>query len=89
MAKHGHLGEFEIVRGDWKSYVERAKQYFTANDVTREAKQRAILLSACGDATYRRIKDVLHPQPPGEASLKTIINKMTKHFQPEPSEIVQ
>ena len=53
MAKHGHLGEFDIARGDWKSYVERAKQYFAANDVTGEAKQRAILLSACGDATYR------------------------------------
>ena len=89
MAKHGHLGEFDIARGDWKSYVERAKQYFTANDVTGEAKQRAILLSACGDATYRRIKDVLHPQAPGDTSFKTIVDKMTKHFQPEPSEIVQ
>ena len=80
MAKHGHFGEFDIARGDWKLYVERAKQYFAANDVTGEVKGRAILLSACGDATYRRIKDVLHPQAPGETSFKTIIEKVTKHF---------
>ena len=67
MAKHGSLGEFDHTKGDWKSYVERAKQYFLANDITDEDKQRAILLSCCGDATYRTIKDVMSPQAPGEA----------------------
>ena len=53
-AKHGFLGEFDYAKGDWKSYIERTKQYFTANDVTDGAKQRAILLSSCGDATDER-----------------------------------
>ena len=70
MAKHGTLGEFDLAKGDWKSYVERAKLYFTANDVSDNNKQRAVFLSACGDATYRRIKDVLTPQAPAETSLK-------------------
>ena len=89
MAKHGSLGEFDHAKGDWKSYVERAKQYFLANDITDEDKQRAILLSCCGDATYRTIKDVMSPQAPGEATFTVIAEKMTTHFQPAPSEIVQ
>ena len=72
MAKHGSLGEFSLAHGDWKSYIERTKQYFAANDVTDEDKQRAILLSACGDATYRRIKDVLSPTTPADASSRPL-----------------
>ena len=89
MAKHGTLGEFDLSKGNWKSYVERAKLYFAANDVADNDKQRAIFLSACGDATYRRIKDVLTPEAPGETSFKTIIEKMTQHLQPTPSQSLQ
>ena len=88
-AKHGSLGESDLAKGDWKSYVERAKQHFSANEITDGAKQRAILLSSCGDAPYRTIKDVLSPQAPGEIPFKTIVDKMTEHLQPVPSEIVQ
>ena len=44
MATHGSLGEFDPKTGDWKTYIERTKQYFLANDVNAEDKQRAILL---------------------------------------------
>jgi len=30
MATHGSLREFDQKSGDWKSYVERAQQYFLA-----------------------------------------------------------
>ena len=63
-------------------------QYLLANDITNEDKQQAILLSCCGDATYRTIKDLMSPQAPGEATFTVIAEKMT-HFQPSPSEIVQ
>ena len=91
MAKHGSLGEFDQRTGDWKSYIERARaqQYFAANDVIDADKQRAILLSSVGDKTYRTIKDVLSPDAPATVVLATLIKKMTQHFQPAPSEIVQ
>ena len=85
-ATHGSLGPFDVSSGDWKSYVERAQLYFTANDITSAAKKRAILLSSCGDATYRRIKDVLSPRAPTYLSFDAA---MSTHLQPEPSEIVQ
>ena len=89
MAAHGSLGEFVLSTGDWKSYVERAKLYFTANDIIDASKRRAVLLSSCGDATYRRIKDVLSPRAPAETTFKAICDAMAKHLQPESSEIVQ
>ena len=85
-ARHGSLGEFDQSKGEWTLYIEQAKQYFTINDIADRAKQRAVLLSAVGDHT---IKDVLSPQAPGEATIKTIIEKMTKYFQPALSEIIQ
>ena len=89
MATHGTLGEFDRRTSDWKSYVERTQQYFAANEVTNVAKQRAILISSVGDSTYRTMKDVLSPDSPASVPLPTIIEKMTNHFQPQPSEIVQ
>ena len=86
---HGTMSSFDLLSGDWKSYVECAKLYFTANDIDDATKQRAIFLSSCGDGTYRRIKDVLSPQSPTEVVLKDIFTVMTTHLQPQPSEIVQ
>ena len=76
MAKHGSLGEFNQKTGDWKSYIERVQQYFAANDVEDENKQRAVLLSSVGDKTYRTIKDVLSPYATVE--LATLIEKMSR-----------
>ena len=86
---HGTMSSFDPLSGDWKSYVERAKLYFTANDIDDATKQCAIFLSSCGDGTYRRIKDVLSPQSPTEVVLKDIFTVMTTHLQPQPSEIIQ
>ena len=82
MAKHGSLREFNQKTGDWKSYIERAQQYFAANDVADANKKRAILLSSVGDKTYRTIKDVLSPEAPATVKLNVLTDKMTKHFQP-------
>jgi len=43
MATHGTLGEFDLSTGNCKLYAERAKQYFTANDITDANKQRAVM----------------------------------------------
>ena len=89
MPTHGSLREFDPRTGDWKTYIERAQQYFLANDVDDADKQRAILLSCVGSKAYRIIKDVLSPDAPTDIELPTLIEKTSKHFQPEPSEIVQ
>ena len=89
MASHGHLGEFDASKDDWTSYIERAQQYFAANDIDSPAKMHAVLISACGPATYRIIKDVLTPEAPSTVDFDTIVEKLTQHFQPVPNQIAQ
>ncbi len=50
---HGTVGEFDHEPEDWKTYVEHVDLYFTANDITDEGKNRAVLLSICGAKTYQ------------------------------------
>ena len=86
MATYGHLGEFDNSKEDWKSYIERLTQYFTANDIDSPLKQHAILLSVCGSSTYQLIKNVLAPRVPTQVEFGKL---MTTHLQPPPSETVQ
>jgi hypothetical protein len=46
MAIYGKIEEFELT-SDFDVYTDRLKNYFTANEITEEAKKRAILLSVC------------------------------------------
>ena len=89
MVTHGSLGQFDLATGDWKSYVEQEKLYFTANDITDSGKKHAVFLSSCGDATYRCIKDVLSQRSPTDVGFDDMCTAMTTHLQPQPSEIVQ
>ena len=51
MARHGMISEFDSTSKDWAPYTERLQQYFVANEVGAAEKQRAILLSICGQLT--------------------------------------
>ena len=66
MAKHGTIGPFCGDADDWLAYTETLEQYFVANDVTEDAKKRAILLSACGTPTYKLIRKLVSPQKPSK-----------------------
>ncbi len=77
--------EFAASKDEWISY---ANGYFVANDIDDAAKKCVVLISACGPATYRVITDVLTPDAPNAVAFDTIVEKMTKHFQPAPNEIV-
>ena len=52
MSLLGSVGPFDRDTDNWTSYCERLEQFFLANGVAGEEKQRAVLLSACGPTTY-------------------------------------
>jgi len=89
MATYANVGEFKESEESWTQYAERLEQYFAANEIKDEKKQRAILLSVCGSKTYGLIRDLLQPQKPGDAGLKEILEKLESHFSPKPSVIVE
>ena len=46
------------------AYVERLVQYLAANKIEEPDQQRAVLLSVCGPATYRLIRNLVSPKKP-------------------------
>ena len=89
MAAHGKLDQFHMGQDDWESYEECLQQYFVANDIRDAEKQRAILLSTCGQSTYKVIWNLMAPTKPGECEYKTILEHLRHYYSPKALIIVQ
>ena len=89
MATHGTLSPFESSREDWGSYTLRMKYYFDANGITEANKQKSILLSACGPATFRRICSLLTPAQLEVITYDDLVREVTSFYDPKPSLIMQ
>ena len=85
----GRVEEFDGNKDDWQQYVERLEHFFQVNDVDGAEKKRAVFLSVIGSATYKIIWNLLSPAKPGEKSYADLVDTLSKHFKPAPSEIVE
>ena len=83
----GDIGEFDSSADDWNSYTESLEQYLMANAVGTLEKKRAVLLSSVGASTYKLIRNLTSPHPPGSRTYKEIIDLVRDHFNPKPSVI--
>ena len=90
-AKHlyGNIGEFDQAVENWDAYIERMEQYFLANDITTDAKKKAILLSTCGPSTYSRIRSLAAPDKPTALEYSALLELTKKYYNPQPSVIMQ
>ena len=52
-------------------------------------RNRASLLSTCGQSTYKVICNLVAPTKPGECEYKTILEHLKCYYSPKPSIIVQ
>ena len=73
MTTHGTIGPFDREVEEWLAYCERLEQYFLAIDIKDAGKQRAVLLSTCGPATYQLIRNLAAPGKPTDRSFKEIV----------------
>ena len=80
MAGHGNIEEFDHSVHDWTEYCERLEQYFLADDVQDASKQRAILLSVSGSATYQLIRNLVAPAKLTDKSFDNIVELVRDHF---------
>ena len=79
---HGNIGKFDQAVENWESYLEWMEQYFVANDVMTNAKNRVILLSTCGLSTYSTIRSLAAPDKPTDLDYSTLMEVTKKHFTP-------
>ena len=89
MAAHGKVEQFHVGQEDWESYKERLQQYFVANSIAEAEKQRAILLSTCGQSTYKVIRNLVVPNKSGECENKAILEHWRLYYSPKLSIIAQ
>ena len=85
---HGHIPEFTGNADEWRIYAERLAHYFIANDIDKEEKKRAILLSVCGTATLKLINSLLTPDDLATKSFAEIVKLVKEYHHPETSAIV-
>ena len=81
----GVVAPFNGKEEEWIDYAERLEHYFIANNITDVAKKRAILLNAVGASTYRLIKTLSLPGGPKDFTFEQIVEKVTAHYNPKPS----
>ena len=72
--------------------MERLEQFFEANDLTGEdkaVKRRATFLSLIGPESYKLLRSLLAPAKPKGKSYAELVAKLTEHYSPMPSEVMQ
>ena len=89
MATIGRIEEFREDKEDWDQYAERLEHFFAANGITQADKKRSVFLTVIGTKAYKQLRSLIAPAKPGETEYKDLVDTMTKHFTPAPSEIVQ
>ena len=88
-AFHGRLPEFNGASDGWEIFAEQLQHYFAANAVDDDDKQRAILLSACGTATYKLLKTFVAPAALTTKTFDELVGLATEHHNPKPSVIMR
>lgn len=85
----GTLSAFDVKEQTWEEYCEILEQFFEANRIDDGEKQRAVLISVVGPATYKLIRNLVSPDKPSSKTYSQLKTLMKEHFNPKPSEIVQ
>ena len=70
-------------------YVERFGHFFTVNSITGAGKKRAVFLSVVGASTYKLLRNLVAPAKPGDKTFAQLVEVLSTHFRPTPSEIVE
>ena len=85
---YGAISEFMPSEENWDQYIERLSCYFEANDITVEAKKKAIFLSIVGSKTYTILRG-LSDNKPKDKSFDELVKLMQDHLHPAPNEIAE
>ena len=80
---------FDSSTEDWTTYTERMKHYFVANDMTDADKKRSILLSACGPATYKVIRNLVEKGKLDTTPYDDIVKLVKNYYDPPLSVTMQ
>ena len=85
----GQVGEYAEGQEEWSQYAERVDHFLVANSVTDAGKKRAVFLSLIGPRCYKLLASLVAPEKPGDKTHAQLVETLSKHYDPQPSEILQ
>ena len=84
----GNIGEFSELTETWKSYTERVKQYFMANEIPDGRKVPA-LLAVIGGKTHSLLRNLTSPDDPATKRFDALVKLLDNHLSPKPLVIAE
>ena len=85
---NGNIGEYCAGKEEWSQYVECLDHFLAANSI-EDAKKKDVFLAVIGPLTYKLLKSLVAPAAPGEKEYNQLVQVLTQHFEPAPSEIMR
>ncbi|KAH7955209.1 hypothetical protein HPB49_025520 [Dermacentor silvarum] len=64
----------------WASRIQRLDVYFALNDVSEDAKKRALFLGLYGADTFETVRALVVPKLPGEVSVTDLVTLFQRPF---------
>ena len=90
MATYGKVKPFNPKANDWEVYEEQLRFYMVANNITDPAKKRSILLTVCGDHTFKLLRSLV---PDGkldadDITYDSLVGLLKSHYKKKQSVVV-
>lgn len=83
------LPDFDQETDKWNAYLVKVEAYFEANEVTDEAKKRALLIAALGSKTIEVLCGRVAPRQPNALSYSEVVSTLNDFYAPTPNEILE
>ena len=71
---------------DWPTYVERLEKYLLANNVTKENKKVAVMVTVMGAKAYSRLRNLVAPDKPADKKFSELVKTLKDHLKSETSD---
>lgn len=81
------LPEFNDDTDKWQAYLVKVEAYFEANEVTDDARKRALLVAALGSRTIDVLCGRVAPQKPNALGYDAVVKVLSEYYDPRPNEI--
>ena len=87
---YGKVKAFNPAVDDWDIYQEKLQFYFAANGIEDSVKKRSILLTVCGDSTFKLLRSLV---PNGKLDAEAVtydslVDMLKSHYSKKQSTIV-
>ena len=84
----GSIGEYCAGKEEWSQYAKRLDHFLAANSIAH-AKKKDVFLAVIGPPTYKLLKSLVAPAKLGKKEYNQLVQVLTQHFEPAPSEIMR